>query len=122
MSSNKSYGITEFLKFATPMLWTGSCAVKLLTVLMMVSLLLSRAMQVVHPLLLKQVVINITCDDATTELEDGCPDAQETYMIIVIYGCIKFTADLLNYIREVPFSYMSANAEKKIAAMVYSHI
>ena len=31
-------------------------------------------------------------------------------------------SDFLNYIREIPFSYISANAEKHIAKQVYSHI
>jgi len=43
-------------------------------------------------------------------------------MLIIIYAAIKFTAEFLNYIRELPFAYMSANAEKNIAALVYGHI
>ena len=43
-------------------------------------------------------------------------------MLILIYALINFSAQFLNYIREIPFAYMSANAEMKIAAMVYAHV
>ena len=42
--------------------------------------------------------------------------------MILIYAAVKFLADFLNYIREVPFVYMTGNAETHIASKVYSHI
>ena len=72
-----------------------------------------------HPLILKAIVDNISCD---REEEEDCPDSDEVYLLIGLYALIKFGADFLNYIREVPFAYISANAEKHIAVMVYSHI
>jgi len=39
---SKTYGFTDFIKFSVPMLWKGGCGIKFLTVLMLVSLILSR--------------------------------------------------------------------------------
>ena len=121
-SGGRSYGFGEFLTFSAPMLWRGSCGVKFMTIMMFISLLISRLAQVVHPLVLKQVIKNVSCDPTVTILEDGCPEASQTYILVVIYALVKFGAEFLNYIREVPFAYMSANAEKNIAAMVYAHV
>jgi len=43
-------------------------------------------------------------------------------MLILLYAVTKFVAEFLNYIREIPFAYIAANAEKYIAALVYRHI
>jgi ATP-binding cassette subfamily B protein len=43
-------------------------------------------------------------------------------MLIIIYASTKFGAEFLNYMREVPFAYVAANAELHIATMVYRHI
>mmetsp|Transcript_11579 Transcript_11579/g.19564 ORF Transcript_11579/g.19564 Transcript_11579/m.19564 type:complete len:318 (+) Transcript_11579:279-1232(+) len=82
----------------------------------------SRFVGILPPLILKSIITAITCDEGTTTLADGCPDAQYVYLLIVAYACLKFASDFLNYIREIPFSYISANAEKHIAKEVYSHI
>jgi len=124
----KEYGTRDFLAFAVPFIWKGGAAVKISTVLMFLSLIISRLGNVVHPLVLKQVVQNITCADDKTKPADGsadtekCADAHATYMLIIIYAVTKFAAEFLNYVREIPFAYMAANAEKHIAAIVYRHI
>ena len=124
----KTYGTRDFLAFAVPFIWKGGAAVKISTILMFVSLIISRLGNVVHPLVLKQVVRNITCADDKTTTADGsadapkCADAHATYMLIIIYAVTKFAAEFLNYVREIPFAYMAANAEKHIAAIVYRHI
>ena len=105
------------------MLWRGSCGVKFLTVLMIFSLFVSQFAQVATPLILRIVVSNITCDETKLENPDEeCTTAHETYMLILAYAGVNFGAQFLNYVREIPFAYMSANAEMKIAAMVYAHI
>jgi len=35
---------------------------------------------------------------------------------------MKFLAEVVNYLREIPFAYVSANAEKHIAKTVHSHM
>ena len=110
------------MAFAIPFMWRGSWTVKVSTIGMFLILIISRFGNVIHPLVLKQVVANIACDPETTKLKDGCPEPKVTYILILVYAVTKFAADLLNYIREIPFAYIAANAEKYIAALVYRHI
>lgn len=92
---------------------------KALTIIMFISLLISRGLQVYYPLILKKVIQNITCvEDTLTQ----CASPAENYSLIVIYAVTRFISDFLNYIRELPFAEIGANAEKNIAAMVYRHI
>ena len=118
----KGHGFTDFVAFAVPFMWRGGCAVKVSTIGMFVILIISRFGNVIHPLVLKQVVTNITCDPDSTTLKDGCPEPQVTYILILLYALTKFVAEFLNHIREIPFAYIGANAEKYIAALVYRHI
>ena len=103
-------------------MWKGTCFIKATTVFTFFLLFASRFANIAHPLVLREIINNISCDPDDTELEDGCPDTNATYILIIIYAATKFGADFMNYIREVPFAYISANAEKYIAAMVYSHV
>ena len=103
-------------------MWKGTCFIKATTVFTFFLLFASRFANIAHPLVLREIINNISCDPEETELEDGCPDVNSTYILIIIYAATKFGADFMNYIREVPFAYISANAEKYIAAMVYSHV
>ena len=121
-SVQKTYGFNDFFKFAFPFLWKGSCWIKFTTVFTFFLLFASRMANIAHPLILRVIINNISCDPEDTDLEDGCPGTQSTYMLIIAYAATKFGADFLNYIREVPFSVISANAEKYIASMVYSHV
>ena len=54
--------------------------------------------------------------------EDGCADPQYTYILIIIYVVCKFLNEFINYLREVPFAYTMATAEKHIAELVYKHV
>jgi hypothetical protein len=118
----RDHGFVDFYKFSFPFMWKGGCHVKVSTIGMFIILIISRFGNVIHPLVLKEVVANITCDPKITTLEDGCPEHKTTYMLILVYAVTKFFAEFLNYIREIPFAYIAANAEKHIAALVYRHI
>jgi len=87
-------------------------------------LILSRVMTVIHPLILRTVIVNITCQDdvANNGAQKKCAGASDTYILIIFYACLKFLAEVVNYLREIPFSYVSANAEKHIAKTVHSHM
>jgi ATP-binding cassette subfamily B protein len=39
-----------------------------------------------------------------------------------MYAGVKYLADFLNYLREIPFSYIAANAEKHIAKLIFVHL
>lgn len=43
-------------------------------------------------------------------------------MVILFYAGVKLAAEVINYLREIPFAYVSANAEKHIAKTVHSHM
>jgi hypothetical protein len=92
---------------------------KATTVFTFFLLFASRAANITHPLILKAIIDNISCD---READDSCPESDEVYVLIGLYALVKFGGDFLNYIREVPFAYISANAEKHIAKLVYGHI
>jgi len=88
-----------------------------------VLLIVSRIANVAHPLILGQIVANISCDpEHELNKESGCPDSHAIYTMIIVYACTKFGAEFLNYMREIPFAYVSANAELHIATLVYRHI
>ena len=55
-------------------------------------------------------------------MEEGCPDHEGIYIWILLYALTKFGAEFVNYIREIPFAYIAANAEKHIAAIIYEHV
>lgn len=83
----------------------------------------SRILTVIHPLILKRVIENITCDPANNSFEGGiCPTTEDTYIWILFFAAIKLVAEVINYLREIPFSYVSANAEKYIAKTVHTHM
>jgi len=104
-------------------MWRGSCFAKFVTIITFVLLIVSRIANTSHPLILGQIVADISCDPENPLFkETGCPDSQQIYTWIAIYACMKFFAEFLNYMREIPFAYVSANAELHIATMVYRHI
>ena len=103
-------------------MWAGSWFAKFTTITTFLLLFTSKAANVAHPLILGKIVSDIGCDDSNTKYQDGCPDTHSIYMLIIIYACTKFGAELLNYLREVPFAYVAANAELHVATKVYRHI
>jgi len=109
--------------FTWPFLWKGGWDVKITTFFTLVMLLVSRVMTVIHPLILKRVIENITCEPGDPGLEgDVCPTTEDTYVWILFYAAMKLVAETVNYLREIPFAYVSANAEKYIAKTVHSHM
>lgn len=102
-------------------MWRGGACEKFVTIATFFLLIASRLGNAAHPLILGQIVADIACDPAT-EPGGECPDAQAVYVMIGLYAGTKFGAELLNYLREVPFAYVAANAELHIATKVYSHI
>lgn len=87
--------------------------IRLQTVLTFIMLVLSRGLNVLHPIILKLAV------DAITFNDDG---HGHTYMLIAMYCVVRFLADFVNNIREIPFANVSASAEIYIAHLVYNHI
>lgn len=82
-------------------------------------LLLSRGLNVLHPLILKYAIDAITKDDAG----ESDPDSHgHTYLLVTMYCVVRFLADFVNNIREIPFANVSASAEIYIAHLVYNHI
>lgn len=114
----KSFGLIGFAKFTAPRLWRGDFFNKFLVVLNFVLILANKGANVVVPIVLKYAVDAITCVKGVSE----CPTPQHTYVLIAAYALVKFAADFLNYIREIPYARMSANAEISIAHDVYDHV
>ena len=114
--SKKQYSLLDFMKFTFPFLWKGGYIVKTCTVLTFVLLVLTKVLNVIHPLILKEVI------DAVTSTNYGDEMQRHTYFLIGMYTLTMFSADFVNYIREVPFATVSASAETYIAHMVYNHI
>ena len=132
---NKTFGLLGMIMFTIPRLWRGDCWRKFLVVFNFFMVFLTKVSMVLVPLLLKEVVDAIICDDSKKEdLEasyfikmfkdddTGCPSVEETYILIGLYAGCMFLADFLNYIREIPYATMSALAEISIAYDVYDHV
>jgi ATP-binding cassette, subfamily B, heavy metal transporter len=109
----KKYGLWDFTKFTVPYVWRGGFMIRFQTVLTVLMLLLSRGLNVTHPLILKFAIDEIS----------GVDDNHgHTYMLITMYCVVRFLADFVNNIREIPFANVSASAEIYIAHLVYNHI
>jgi len=102
-------------------MWKGDKLVKLNTVSTFFFMFVAKMAAVVHPLLLGYIIEKFTSCHEEDE-EDLCNDAEYMYIMILVYVATKFSAELINYLREVPFVYIAANAEKHIASQVYSHV
>ena len=108
------------LKFIFPKLYRGSCMQKLYFLLNYLSIPAYKGCQVLNPLILKYAVDGIICD--RNEKDNECSTVEETYLLIGAYGIFKFAYDLLNTLREIPYSRMAAAAETQIANDVYDHV
>lgn len=80
----------------------------------------TKAAQVLSPLILKYAVDGILCDRSVKD--NTCNTEEETYMLIGAYGLFKLAYDILNSLREIPYARMAATAETTIAHDVYDHV
>lgn len=60
--NKKTYNLWDFTKFTMPYLWKGGFWIRFQTVLTFVLLFVSRGLNVLHPLVLKFAIDDITCD------------------------------------------------------------
>ena len=117
----KQFGLTGMMTFTLPRLWRGSCFNKFLVLLNAFMIISNKVAMVLVPIILKEVIDAIICDESKTEDieqsyfikmfkagDEGCPSTEETYILIGCYAGIMFLADFLNYIREIPYATMSA--------------
>jgi hypothetical protein len=119
----KTYSLWDFMKFTMPFLWRGGFWIRVQTILTFLLLFVSRGLNVSHPLILKFAIDDITCDSENQGKEGAeCPHSNDyTYMLVALYAVIRFMADFVNNIREIPFANVSASSEIYIAHKVYSH-
>ena len=117
--NHKTYTLWDFTKFTLPFLWRGGLAIKLQTILTFTMMIFAKVIVVTYPIFLKYSVDGITCDPLYSETV--CPSSSEIYFFVGMYGGLKFSGDLVNYLREIPFASVTASAECYIANMVYKH-
>jgi ATP-binding cassette subfamily B protein len=117
----KTYSLWDFTKFILPFLWKGGFLIRVQTVLTFILLFISKGLNVLHPLLLKFAIDEIQKCHFINNHEE-CPDSSHTYFLVAMYCTVKFSADFVNNIREIPFANVSASAEIFIAHLVYTHI
>lgn len=117
----KDYSLWDFMKFTFPYLWRGGFWIRVQTILTFFLLFISRGLNVSHPLILKFAVDDITCNSEKGSGGDCPHTAEYTYILVALYAVIRFLADFVNNIREIPFANVSASAEIYIAHLVYSH-
>ena len=97
--------------------------IRIQTILTFVLLLLAKGLNVMHPLILKFTIDNIQeCHFAKDLPLYPCDDVSNTYFLVAMYCVVRFAADFVNNIREIPFANVSASAEIFIAHKVYTHI
>jgi ABC-type multidrug transport system fused ATPase/permease subunit len=100
------------------LLWRGTLYDKFLVLFNIILIFANKGTNVLVPILLKFAVDAITCAGGV----QTCPSPQQTYLLIGAYAVCKFLADFINYIREIPYTRMAANAEIKISHTVYDHV
>ena len=61
----QSFGLTGFFKFTWPRVWTGGCWRKFMVVTNIVFMLGYKASATLVPLLLKEVIDSMTCDETS---------------------------------------------------------
>jgi len=114
----KTYSLWDFAKFTFPFLWRGGTLIRIQTVLTFILLFVAKGLNVTHPLILKFAIDSIQeCDTY-----EGCRNTGNTYFLVAMYCVVRFTADFVNNIREIPFANVSASAEIYIAHLVYTHV
>jgi len=59
----KSFGLMGFFKFTWPRVWTGGCWRKFMVIVNVAFMLSYKASATLVPLLLKEVIDSITCDE-----------------------------------------------------------
>lgn len=109
----------DTLKFTFPRIWRGGFYGKFLVIFNFMTIFCSKAVNVVGPLILKEVIDAITCIPTP---DKTCPTAQHTYILIGAYAAFKLVYDLMNNLREIPYATMAAQAEISIAHDVYDHV
>jgi hypothetical protein len=100
-------------------MWKGGFMIRVCTIITFALMITSKCLNVVFPYFLKLAIDGISCNPATSLTV--CPANSEIYFFVGMYGAIKFSSDFANYIREIPFSVVTASAECHIAKMVYKH-
>ncbi len=114
--NKKTYSLWDFTKFTMPFLWKGGFVIRIQTILTFVLLFLAKGLNVMHPLILKFTIDNIQeCHFAKDITDYPCEDESNTYFLVAMYCLVRFTADFVNNIREIPFANVSASAEIFIA-------
>lgn len=100
-------------------MWKGGVMIKIQTILTFLCLILSKVFNTAHPAILGMIVNAIVC---IGNAGADCPSSNEVYYLIGLYTLLKFLADFIRYVCEVPFSNVSASSEVYIASLVYKHI
>ena len=131
------FGMIGMYKFTWPRIWRGGCWPKFIVILNFFVIMFLKITAVFIPLLLKEVIDAITCDDdKMSKLAfskdkadkfivrpgETCPSHSETYTLIGIYAGIKFLNNAINSFRDIPYSRMAATAEISISEDVYAHV
>lgn len=101
----------DFARFTLPYLWAGGFWIRVQTVVTFILLIVSRLLNVTHPLILKYAIDAIQAGDGSSNI----------YFLVAMYAIVRFLADFVNNAREIPFANVSASAEIHIAHKVYSH-
>lgn len=119
----KQFGVRKALFFSLGRIWGGTCRQKMLLIFNLLLLVLAKGVQVINPIFLMLAINGILCkpeDQLSTDAE--CPTHEEVYMYILIYAGFKIGYDFIHSFREIPFAWMSAQAEISIANDVYFHV
>lgn len=87
---------------------------------------------VLAPILFKEIVDSILCDDNTIKSKrhwllrsketTTCPHEYEINVLIGLYVISKFMVEAIKATREIPYANMAALAEISITHDVYNHV
>ena len=69
-ATKKTYSLLDFTKFTLPYLWRGGFWIRVQTVITFVLLIVSRLLNVTHPLILKYAIDAISCIGENPDAQD----------------------------------------------------
>ena len=111
---SQSFGLIGMYKFTWPRIWRGTYWMKFIVIMNLVVILALKITAIFIPLLLKEVIDAITCDDSKFTQEafdqdtvdkflirpgEKCPSPNETYFLIGIYAAVKFINNAIDSVR-----------------------
>lgn len=96
-ASEKEYKWRDFVDFMGPILWKGSCAIKLASISLLLMLISSVLFSTYFPIIFKTILDNIVCD--RSKADNKCISEKDGYLYIFFYVLVRFLGEVLQNVK-----------------------